>query len=156
MTMRTCSAVVMVMGCLAVSAVAPGVAHAQEDGALQELGNRYESRFAKGDAKGLAELFASDGVFIGPTGQLAVGRAAIERAHAGQLGDAGQTPRLFVESDEVRMLKPDLALTYGSTVLTAEGQPSARSRYTAVLVRQDGQWLIQSLHTSPVAPTASR
>ena len=65
---------------LAIQAASVVHAHAPTDGELRRLGDAYAQAWAKGDAKALAILHATESIRIGADGKVAVGRAAIQQA----------------------------------------------------------------------------
>jgi uncharacterized protein (TIGR02246 family) len=114
----------------------------------------FAAAFARADAAGLARHWTADGDYIDEFGQRYVGRAAIQAEYELFFQqNPGITMQITVDS--VRPLGPDIAVEDGRAVLrsSAAGVP-ASSRYTAVHVRQDGQWLMASVRDMRVVTTS--
>jgi len=98
---------------LVVCAV-PLVAWASDRGAKAgiEAGNRrFEEGVAKGDAAAIAKLYATDAAILPPGGPMLEGRAEIEKAFAGMLGQGFK--KIVLTSREVHAMG-NLALEVGS------------------------------------------
>src|SRR5262249_54778271 len=55
-----------------------------------------------------------------------------------------------------KQVSPDVALEDGVTEVTpSEGGPGTAARFTAVLVKKDGEWYLQSVHDSVVHPPSN-
>jgi len=98
---------------LVVCAV-PLVAWASDGGAKAgiEAGNRkFEEGVARGDAAAIAKLYATDAAILPPGGPMLKGRADIEKAFAGMLGQGFK--KIALTSREVHAMG-NLALEVGS------------------------------------------
>src|SRR5262249_7540233 len=91
---------------------------------------------------------AEDGDCIDDTGKRYQGRAAIENVYS-QLFQQLPAGKISVVIDSVRLLSSDAAIEDGSTTIEPPPPgPPAINKYTAVHVKQNGQWLV-----SPVRET---
>lgn len=94
----------------------------------------YEKAWATNDAKGIASLFAADGIAL-PSGQPpARGAEAISKAYAG--GGAQPT---FLRAIDYRT-SGDLAYIVGA--YGPAGQPNDFGKFVLVLRLVDGKWMI--------------
>ncbi|MEO1065693.1 MAG: SgcJ/EcaC family oxidoreductase, partial [Actinomycetota bacterium] len=92
------------------------------------------------------------------TGERVSGREALQAEFA-EFFAASPGARLTAEVDEVRLVRPDVAIAEGSAVLFLPDAEPTESAFTAVLVKDDGRWLIESSHErdlpSPSTPSAA-
>ena len=107
--------------------------------ALQEAFNR-------GDAKGLAACWTTDGEFVGPNSEQIDGRKKIEAAFVDFFA---KHPKAKIQLSGVswRPVASDVALVDLIAVMTPvpeglEAEPNS----TILLVKQDGRWLIGRMH----------
>jgi uncharacterized protein (TIGR02246 family) len=104
-----------------------------------------EECFNRGDAKGLAALWASDGDFWGPQGERITGRNKIEAAFR-EFFAAHKDCNLQLGVIDMRLVTADVAAVDAAAKMTPapedlEGEP----RSTILLVLRDGRWLIDSM-----------
>lgn len=112
----------------------------------------FVAAFNRGDAKAVAGFWAPDGDYVDPAGREYKGRAAIEKLYekffAGHKG-----AKLAVTVTSARAVGPDTAIEDGVTEVTpADGGPGAAARFSAVLVRKDGEWSFASVRESAAVP----
>jgi len=102
----------------------------------------YVEAFNKHDAAALAAHWAENGVSIDEeTGERTAGRKQLEQDFAEFFKEYPQA-RLSGRLTDIRLVRPDIALTEGEvTVMTADGA-IVDSIYTAVLVKEKDRWLI--------------
>src|SRR5215471_7157937 len=73
------------------------------------------------------------------------GRKAIEDMYS-ELFAANKGLKLRIDVASLRFPAPDLAIEDGtSTVLSPDGEAPSRARYSNVLVKRDGKWLLLSV-----------
>jgi uncharacterized protein (TIGR02246 family) len=117
-------------------------------------GRRAEfiAAFNRGDAKAVAGFWAEDATYIDEDGHEYLGRAAIEKLY--QKGFAAHKgAKLAIHVTSAKLISPDVALEEGITEVTPpDGGPVDADRFSAVLVRKDGQWYLQSVHDTEVQP----
>lgn len=66
-----------------------------------------------------------------------------------------QGARLTGEMTGIRMIRPDVALIEGRTMLFVDGSDPVESMFTAVLVKEGDHWLISSSHERDLPAPAS-
>lgn len=122
-----------------------------EEKALHKRAEAFVATFNKGDAKALAAFFTADGDIVDPEGQHIKGRKAIEDVYRKYFGEV-KGARLSIHITSVRLVRPDLAFEDGVTeVLRPDGPPSA-ARYTAIYVKNDGEWYLESVREAIAVP----
>lgn len=123
------------------------VVHGQAptDGELRRLTDAYAQAWGKGDAKGVASLYATEAIRIGVDGKVAVGRAAIEQTVQEALAGPYRTTKIGMTAGQTARAGQDVYVSEG-TYQIAGGMPpagaSTRGRYLHTLVRLNGRWLI--------------
>lgn len=120
--------------------------------ALAKRGDAFVEAFHKGDARALAGFWTPDGDYTDQTGKVLKGRAAIEKAFK-SLFSEHKGLKLHIESLSLDFVTPEVAVEDGiNEVLTADGAPPSRARYTIVHVKKDGQWYLARVREAPYAP----
>jgi uncharacterized protein (TIGR02246 family) len=139
------------------SSAATGPATAAAKSAPQSLAEReirafddlYVRDFNGGNAKALVARFTEDAEVIEEDGLRYQGRELIEERLAETFA-ASPGAKLAIEVDAIRLLSPDAAKEEGRTIVTpAAGAPVSHRRYTVLLVKRDGSWLLSSVREEP-------
>lgn len=130
----------------------PAVRAAETDPKIAEITKTAEAfveAFHKGDAKAIAAFWTPDGDFINENSRVLKGRQAIEDSFA-QLFAANKGLKVRIDIASVRFPAPDLAIEDGtSTAVAPDGSTPSRARYTNVLIKKDGHWLLSSVREAP-------
>ena len=115
---------------------------AASEAAIRKAAASYVEAFNKHDARGLAEHWSPDAVYLNrTTGEEAVGRDAITKQFAAIFKDQPKL-KLNVEVASVQFISPNVAVEQGTaTFLTPNTEPE-EIEYSAVNVRRDGKWLL--------------
>ena len=129
---------------------------------LERIVAQLEAAWNAMDGPAFAAPFALDADFVNIRGEHFRGRQAIAAGHAGIFRTiyAGSSIRLTIEA--ARLLRPDVALAHVHSVLDAPQGPLAGrhgARFTLVLTREPGSWVIAAFHNTveaaPAPPRAS-
>jgi uncharacterized protein (TIGR02246 family) len=134
----------------AVAAEAEGevatAAPAEEANGVEFALKRYIVTFNSHDAAKLAELWTENAVYVDKaTGLRTEGRAALTADFA-KLFAASPGVVLSGDVEGIREIGADAAMVDGvSRTMTPDSEPSV-SAFTAVFVKRDGKWLIDSVH----------
>ncbi len=127
----------------------------KDKGALAKRAEAFVEAFHKGDAKALAAFWTPDGDYTDQTGRNLKGRDAIEKAFKGLFAE-NKGLKLRIDSDALRFVTADVATENGTTaVISPDGGPPSRARYTIVHVKKDGQWYLDSVRDAPFAPPSN-
>ncbi len=114
------------------------------ESAIRAAVDSYVAAFNRGDAKVVAEHWSESGIWVGPDGQRAQGRSAIQKEL-----EAFFTANKGVEIDEIattiRPVSPDVTVEEGSVRITRPNGPPERSAYIAIHVKKDGKWQLDSV-----------
>jgi uncharacterized protein (TIGR02246 family) len=126
---------------LCLSLAAAGSASAQTVAMIQQLNDKWEDAFNKGDAAAVAAMYAEDAHVLPPGGNMVKGRSAIEAfwKRAGQqVGDAK------LVTVDVLPLGPRAAREIGTVTLETKAQPPQQvvGKYVVVWRKIGGRWLL--------------
>lgn len=110
----------------------------------------YVAAFNAGDCDRVADHWAKNAEYLcRTTGEKSVGREEIRRQFA-HLCQQGNLPKLSVEIESIRFVKPDVAIEEGIARLAREEEEPELFSYTAVHVKEDETWKLDSVHETLV------
>ena len=111
--------------------------------AIEKLTQEMIRAFDKRDAAAIAAHWTEEGEFIHNDGQPIRGQAEIEKGYAEFFKTLKGNPNLEIQSDVLRFLTADTAVSETTLRLkNEEGEIVASGRQNTVLVREGGQWKI--------------
>ncbi|MFZ5833078.1 MAG: SgcJ/EcaC family oxidoreductase, partial [Planctomycetota bacterium] len=118
--------------------------------AIRAAATDYISALERGDAEAVAEAWTDDGDYVDAVGRTFKAREII----ASQFAGGGKARPLQVTVDQVRLISPAVAIEDGCVVHGGpSGDAALCSRYSAVWVKKDDGWRLDSLRESlPPAP----
>lgn len=141
--------------CLPATAQASRNGHAADDAAIQKNAEAFVEAFHKGDAKAIAAFWTTDGDYTDQLGKRLTGREAIEKSFAEFFAE-NSGAKLRIEIDSIKFITAEVAIEDGMTaVMTPDGAPPSRAKYTIVHVKKDGKWLIGSVRESAFVPPSN-
>ena len=115
---------------------------------IRASADTFTKAFNAGDAKAVAALWITDGTETDEQGETFKGRQAIEGEYA-KLFKAHPDARIQIEVHSIDLPAPNVAVEDGVATVVTKSTPPSASRYTAVHVLQNGQWLMANVHESP-------
>jgi uncharacterized protein (TIGR02246 family) len=96
-----------------------------------------------------------DATYVDQVGEEYKGRAAIEQLYE-KVFAARKGAKLTIEVTSAKQVSPDVVVEDGITEVTSdEGGPGSAAQFTAVLVKKDGEWYLQSVHDSVAHPPSN-
>lgn len=120
--------------------------HVADEDAIRMNGAAFAKAYDSGDAKALAEHFATDAEYVHDSNVTCRGRSAIEESLT-EFFNANPGCKLVKEIDSIRFVSPGVAIEDGSTSCTcADNSSCVECRYTTVHVKTDGKWMVASVH----------
>lgn len=123
--------------------------------AIAAMAESYVAAYNRGDAQALAAHWAPAGEYISRnTGEKISGREALEKDFAALFAD-DKSARIEVLIDSLRFLTRDVAVEEGSATITQRGELPTKTSYTAIHVKKDGKWLIDSIRETVLAAPSS-
>jgi uncharacterized protein (TIGR02246 family) len=123
--------------------------------AVEKAVESYVTTFNARDAKSLAALWSPEGVYISRTsGETIAGREEIEKDFAALFAQS-DAPRLSVSTESIEFVSPNVALERGTATVVGPDEGKSETRYRAVYVRRDGQWLIDRVTEDEVVAKES-
>jgi uncharacterized protein (TIGR02246 family) len=124
---------------------------AKEEAALLKTAEAFVEAFHKGDAKAVAGFWTPDGDYTDQAGKVYKGREAIEKLFKGFFAE-NKGLKLRIDIASLKFVTAEVAIEDGTTsVMSPEGGPPSRARYTIVHVKKEGKWLLSSVRDAPYA-----
>ena len=115
----------------------------------------FIAAFNKGNAKAVAAFWTPDATYVDQAGREYKGRTAIERLYEKAFA-ANKGAKLAIHVTSTRHLAPDVVIDDGITQVTpANGDPGITTRFSAVLVKKDGVWYLQSVRDAVAHPPSN-
>lgn len=118
----------------------------EDQAALRKAQDDFAAAWNNHDAQAMAMLWAEDGDWVGPDGNVAQGRPAVENLLAeAHTGDSA-TSKVTIKVNGIRFLKPDVAVVNAECELTGmrdffdKPLPTLKVIATTVAVKKDGKW----------------
>jgi len=110
---------------------------------VRQAAEAYIAALRRGDTARLIESWTADGEFIDSGGRIIKGRdLARQNSLPSPQNDGGN---LAISIDSIRFITPDVALEVGTTELPGATDKFAVARYSAIWVKRDGKWLLDSV-----------
>jgi uncharacterized protein (TIGR02246 family) len=124
-------------------------AQAEEEKAIRKTAEAFTKAFNAGDTKAVVAMWTPDGEFVDVQGEVFRGRDAIEKMYVTHFTNAKES-KIEITIDSIRFIGKETAIEAGTAcAMPAAGRAATCSRFTAVQVKRDGKWLMESVHESP-------
>jgi uncharacterized protein (TIGR02246 family) len=129
-------------------AAKPAAGDSAELAAIRAQSQAFVAAFNQGDAKAVAACWTPDGEYIDEAGRTYTGREAIAAEYAAHFKNQPKT-KIRLAIDSLKLLSDSAAIEEGRAMLdpVPAGAP-AISKYLAVHVKSDGQWLMSTVRDS--------
>lgn len=131
------------MVCVAASLIVAtaGAQPAPTDGPVQEFVADYAKAWNAGNVEALNRIWTENGELIDAQG-VSVDRKTLMTNRLAK--SDGARPVLSIDLEKVRLLEPNVAMVEGESKLAAPGgSVLQQTRFSGVLVKQDGAWRIR-------------
>jgi uncharacterized protein (TIGR02246 family) len=122
-----------------------------EEKVIREKTKAFIEAFNRGDAAALAKHYAKDAEVLHLDGKVTKGRDAIQKELEAFLSK-NKGAKLELTCEGVRGVAKDVIIERGCATLTIGKNPPLRNRYTAVMVKHDGEYLIESFRETAEGP----
>lgn len=131
--------------CLGVTICSAALGQHKDEQAIRQAVEKYVAAYNKQDAKAMASMWAADGQYVSRSaGSRVLGRQAIEDDFQ-QMFSENVPGHLSVSIDSLRFLADGVAVEEGTATVVQAGQLPSRSTYTAIHVKRDGVWMLESV-----------
>ena len=127
---------------------------ASDEAAVRACLTTISRALAAGDVLALTSLWTADGDYIGVDGSVCKGKDNLQKRFT-KLNAANGKQEVDLAPENIRFLSPSVALVEGLVKRKngAEG-PRPETRFSTVLQKQDGNWLISSVTETPLQSLA--
>lgn len=114
----------------------------------------YLAAFNRHDAAGLASLWTAGGTSVDlVSGEVTAGREAVHDVFAALFAEE-KAAAIDIDIESIRSLRAGVAVVDGVTRLSFDDASPQHSRFSAVMLEEDGQWRLASMREVPSAPSA--
>ena len=127
-----------------------------EEAAVRQAAKAYVAALGRGDAKALEAAWTEKGTFIDPFGESHPAREMIRQQFGANTGASGGNDIAIDYESTIRFVTPEVAIEHGMTKSDAGPSSATPVAFTAVWVKQGGQWLLDTLreaHAKNSPPT---
>ena len=141
--------------CIITSTSVVAVSRADESTVRAAIAS-YVDAFNDQELQTVASMWTENATHIDrQSGERTEGREAISKDIQTVFNEQPNT-RLSGQVDSVRMITVDVAKVDGQTIVGVPYQPETESTFSAILIHQDGRWMIDSMEemTLPQPPTS--
>src|SRR5262249_28541692 len=143
-TMKTCLATLSVLILAALGAHALAQRAQGDDAAIRQALEAYSRAFNRGQAPATGPAFVENALYVTADGERIAGRAAIVKRLRDYLA-THKGDQLRVTAESILFVNPEIAEVDGNAEIRGPGGPPDISPYTALLVKREGRWMIQSM-----------
>ena len=110
---------------------------------IVENAAKFVKAYGEGDAQAIAAQFTEDGEYVDDDGNVFQGRKAIEETLS-EFFKQNKGSTIELNIDSVRQVGPGVMVEDGTSTAQCPSKAPQRSRYTAVHVKVNGEWLTAS------------
>lgn len=141
-------AVVVVTLFAAVASMQTKRGTAADEAAIRKNEDARVTAWNKHDAKAVAATYAADADRITDSGYFS-GRPQIEKNYADSFNGLDKNSTLKIESDRVRFLTADVAVSDGERVITGRTAGTVEIHNTSIYVKHNGEWMLSAQRLMP-------
>jgi uncharacterized protein (TIGR02246 family) len=134
--------------CLAAALAQRATPATPDEQAIRKTVELYTAAYNKGDLTGVMSFWAQGAEYVDDDGKVIRGKDAITALLRTGLADR-KDKTLQIKVTSLRLLRPDLAMLDGTTILSAPDGSSDTDSFTSVWTRADNQWQILSVRDLP-------
>lgn len=127
----------------------------RDTAAVRAAGKKYVAALRRGDSEAMRKMWTREGDYIDASGQsYSIRKLLSQDEKSSAKGDAAEVKS---KDSTIRFITPDVAIEDGTTGERASSNgESISGRFTAVWVKRDGDWLLDSLRESEVVAPAAK
>jgi len=115
----------------------------------------YLTAFNRHDASGLASLWTAGGTSVDlASGEVTAGRDAVQGVFAALFAE-DESASIDIDVESIRPLREGVAVVDGVTRLSFDGADPTQTRFSAVMVEEDGQWRLASMREASASQTTA-
>ncbi|TWU66034.1 SnoaL-like domain protein [Crateriforma conspicua] len=131
----------LMLGCVGLGPIAWSDPPSEES-AIRQMVKAYVDAYNRHDADAVAQMWSPEAVYTNPhSGEQFVGRDAIRGEFAATFRGSNDL-KLSLVTESIEFVSPNVAIEKGAATLSQKGSVSESTRYSAVYVKRDEQWLL--------------
>ena len=143
-TVPVLTALIAISGAVLARGQEAAATKSADEQAVRQVTQNFVKAFNAGSAEKATALFYGGAELIDDAGNVHKGTAAIKDV-LGRFFEKFPGATSTMTADSVWMISPGLAIEEGKRVVTTQDdKPSAASKYTFVMIKQQGEWKIAS------------
>ncbi|MGI9178299.1 MAG: YybH family protein [Pirellulales bacterium] len=128
---------------------------AADSTAIREMLASYLRSFNRHDSAALVAHWSESGESVDlDSGDVTAGREAVQDVFATLFAEDHEAT-IDIDVTSIRPVRADVAVVDGTSRITFGGGDKAGSRFSAVIIKQDDRWLLESVRESALDETAS-
>ncbi|MCE9533260.1 MAG: SgcJ/EcaC family oxidoreductase [Planctomycetes bacterium] len=112
------------------------------DQEIRKASEAYAAAYNKGDVNAVMAHWAADAEYVDDSGKSTKGQAALTEMYKNALGE-GKGVKVQIKTSAIRLIKDDLAMQEGESVLTQPSGETDSSPFSALWMKKDGKWVLQ-------------
>jgi len=121
-----------------------------DEAAVKAMVNDYARAFNDKDLEAVIGFWTEGGIHVDrETGERTEGREAVKADIAASF-EQNPGARIAGRIDRVHLVKADVANVDGEVTISIPGQQPTQTLFSAILVSNDGKWMIDTIEESPV------
>jgi uncharacterized protein (TIGR02246 family) len=123
-------------------------ARTSDRAAIDKLKQSLTDAFAQADSAKVAALLTEDAELVPDEGPPLHGRQNIEKALKEHFAKLSAKVKVEFDPDELRFISRDAAIEEGDVKITKGQSAPTVERYSLIIMREDGKWLLASINES--------
>ncbi|MCC7539989.1 MAG: SgcJ/EcaC family oxidoreductase [Deltaproteobacteria bacterium] len=133
----------------------PSSSRSADEEAIRAIEAAYDQAWNRGDAKALVSSMIDDAIVVNPRGEVAHGKVEFERVISTMFAGEFKGTRHESTISRIHFPASEVAVVDGeASVISAPPAGRTTVRFTDVMVRRDGRWMLADVRAYVFLPGA--